>query len=198
MLLLTTVSLLAAAPLFEENTAPGFESVAAPMVMIGKSKVEGQRQTTEGKVTKVAGPEKGVFTVQVGESQFQVWLPPKLKLPIETGDAIRAELWTLDGKVHARVTDEKDTPLIFTNENPVGWAFELGVIAEHVAKKPKREEHEVILRIGDEIATHMYGWRRGAVGDNVYLVWGQASVVETKRSVLAGVVRIRERAPSAQ
>ncbi|MDP3155159.1 MAG: hypothetical protein Q8N23_20940 [Archangium sp.] len=191
------------APFADVGAVPGFPSPLGPVVSLAEPPLEGERRAIEGRVTKVTGPQDLVYVVHVGRSKFEVGLPPKVKLPVRVGDDVRAEVWIAEGKWHARVSDARGSPLLFMNENPPGWTLELGVPAEKTPSKPPRQEREVVLRIGEVDAAHMYGWQRGSVDGMVFLVWGQAAVIDEARaqamglrptwtrSIFSGVVRVR-------
>ena len=191
------------APFADVGSLPGFPSPLGPVVSLSEPPPEGERRAIEGRVSKVTGPHDLVYVVHVGRSKFEVGLPPEVKLPLRVGDDVRAELWTSEGKWHARVSDSKGSPLVFMNESPPGWSFEIGVPAEKGSSKPPRQEREVVLRIGEVAAAHMYGWQRGTVDGRDFLVWGQGAVIDEARaqamglrptwtcSLFSGVVRVR-------
>lgn len=178
----------------------------APVVVATSDEPDDTRRVVEGKVTRIKALGGGVTRITVGrgpgKGHFQVGLPPRVKLPVRPGDAIRAELWAEGGTLHARVTDRDGLPLVMMNELPTGWAMAIGADTGRDPRGP-RHQHLVSLTAPGGVAATFEGWVRGPVDGATYRIYGEAAVIDVKaaeamglaptwtQSIWSGVVRER-------
>ena len=142
------------------------------------------REAFDGKVTAVQPDVENGTLVVIGKHRLRVALPANITLPIHVGETLKVELWStavarhelgLNG-IHAAITDANGAPVVFVNDAPAGWSFEVGAPKALPRRSPVLEDHAVNLRAAELTAT-VFGWVQGRVAGADYVVYASATVV---------------------